>query len=504
MSIRSTAIRVFATLWLIFCVHWATDFVREHFLVLSIVERHSFALDGFEDMHPDIFVHTNGHSYHGANPGISMVAALPYFVFAPVVDWVVERELSRRPERGAADAEYADPRPARREFYAEARARGLDVRFGLIGMVTQVFANAPLSALGGTVFFLMLVGAGLGRSHALGGTLLYALGTPIFMRSAYLNQNLAVGIFGLIGFALLWNPGAWCGWSKRARTVLAGACGGMALLCDYSGGLLLGLLGLYALLVGRDGGSWASGVGNAVAYVVGAVPPVLLLWYYQWAAFGHPFYPPQHHMPPVEWSDLGYQGVSGPVPELFWMLLFDARFGLAVNAPVVVFAVAAPLLAGRGAFLAKREAWLALAVGFAFLVFFSSVQYTRLQYITGMRYLVPVLPFLTLAALPALLRIPRALTYGLVLISVLVNWGLAMGRTLTQDPTIFHSLARVYLGGLQLPALNTLSRMSAEYVPASNPAPSAVLAVTGVLLWAVWKVERPWAPLADDSRGQGE
>jgi hypothetical protein len=499
MSTRSTAIRVFVSLWIIFSVHWATDFVREHFLVLSIVERHTFALDGFEDLHPDIFVHIDGHSYHGANPGISMVGAIPYFVLSPIVDRIAERELASRPPGGGEEPEYNDPRRARREFYAEVRARGLDVRFGLIGLVTQVFANAPLSALGGSVFFLVLIGAGLSRRTALGGTLLYAVGTPVFMRSAYLNQNLAVGIFGFLAFALLWNPGTWCGWSRRVRYALAGACAGLALLSDYSGGLILALLGLYVLLRQLDEDRWPEAIRSSLWYVAGSVPPVLVLWYYQWSAFGFPFYPPQHYMPPVEWSDLGYQGVAGPSPDLAWMLLIDPRFGLLVNTPVIILALGAPFLAARGSFLPRRESLLMCAVGVLFLLFFSSVHYTRLQYITGIRYMVPVIPFLVLAAIPLLLRLPRALTYGIVVVSVIINWGLAMGRPLNDEGSIVESLARIYLGGFQLPALNTLSRMSASYVPgASSFSAGVVLVVTGIVLYAVWTVKRPWRGLVND------
>jgi hypothetical protein len=496
MSSRDTALRVFVSLWIIFCAHWATDFVREHFLVLSIVERHTFALDGFEDLHPDIFVHDDGHSYHGANPGISMLGAIPYFVLAPVVDRVVERELAGRGEQSGQTAEYDDPRAARRAFYEEVRARGLDVRFGLIGLVTQVFAMAPLSALGGAVLFLLLTGAGLSRRLALGTTLLYAMGTPVLMRSAYLNQNMAVGVVGLIGFALLWNPGPWCSWSRRVRFALAGLCGGFALLCDYSGGLVLALLGVYGLLRLHDDERWPNAVRQSLWYLAGAMPMILLLWYYQWAAFGFPFYPPQHYMPAVEWSDLGYQGVAGPQLDLALMLLFDVRFGLVVNAPIVVLALAAPFLAGPRSLLPRREALLMLAVGVAFLGLFSSVHYTRLQYITGIRYLVPVIPFLLLAAIPALLRLPRLVSYGLVLISVVINWALGMGRFQEQEGSIVETLLRVYLGGFQLPALGTLSRMSAQYLPGTTSvSASAVLVIIAVVLVAVWTVRNPWSPL---------
>ena len=98
---RHTTLRLFLSLWLVFCLHWATDFVREHFLVVSIVDDHTFALDDFAGLHPDIFIHTDGHAYHGANPGISMLGAVPYFVLSPLVDRVVARELAARPAEGA-------------------------------------------------------------------------------------------------------------------------------------------------------------------------------------------------------------------------------------------------------------------------------------------------------------------------------------------------------------------------------------------------------------------
>jgi hypothetical protein len=204
-------------------------------------------------------------------------------------------------------------------------------------------------------------------------------------------------------------------------------------------------------------------------------------------------------MPPVEWSDLGYQGVAGPSPDLAWMLLIDPRFGLLVNTPVIILALGAPFLAARGSFLPRRESLLMCAVGVLFLLFFSSVHYTRLQYITGIRYMVPVIPFLVLAAIPLLLRLPRALTYGIVVVSVIINWGLAMGRPLNDEGSIVESLARIYLGGFQLPALNTLSRMSASYVPgASSFSAGVVLVVTGIVLYAVWTVKRPWRGLVND------
>ncbi|HSB53785.1 MAG TPA: hypothetical protein VLD58_05490, partial [Gemmatimonadales bacterium] len=90
-------LRLFLTCWIVFVLHYATDFVREHYLVVSIVEDHSYALDKYYGLHVDIFKNppeakVQG-AHHGANPGMSMVAAIPYALFRPAVDFIVSREL---------------------------------------------------------------------------------------------------------------------------------------------------------------------------------------------------------------------------------------------------------------------------------------------------------------------------------------------------------------------------------------------------------------------------
>ncbi len=95
-------IRLFLTCWILFCLHFATDFVREHYLVASIAEDATFDLGKYYGLHEDIFKNPpnapHGGVHHGANPGISMLAAIPYAAFRPLVDRVVARVLAGRVE----------------------------------------------------------------------------------------------------------------------------------------------------------------------------------------------------------------------------------------------------------------------------------------------------------------------------------------------------------------------------------------------------------------------
>src|SRR5215831_9133836 len=88
---RTIAARLFLTCWIVFAVHVATNTVREIYLALAIGDHFSFRVDEYANMHPDLF-EKKGFGWHiGANPGASMLGAVPYFLSRPVVDRVVEK-----------------------------------------------------------------------------------------------------------------------------------------------------------------------------------------------------------------------------------------------------------------------------------------------------------------------------------------------------------------------------------------------------------------------------
>jgi hypothetical protein len=499
-SRNGTKFRLFLTCWLVFVLHFATDFAREHYLVLSIVDDLSFRLDKYVGLHNDIFVTPNNGAHHGANPGASLIAALPYAVLKPVIDRLVNYSQVRRAAAEKVTAVYKDDRPARVEFYKKVRARGLDIKFGLVGFVTMAFCMAPLSAVSAVVMFDALNYVGLTRNISLGMSFLYAFGTPVFFRTGYLNQNLMVGIFAFIAFVLLWQLGDASARKIRQRFAIAGCLGGLALLCDYSGGIPLMALYCYGLARRTDEASFWDSAKDSLFYVAGAVGPVVMLWFYQWRSFGHPFYPPQNYMPPQIYSDKGYQGVSWPSGELLWMLLFNFQFGLFVAAPILSLAFVAPILSCfKKNVIPTRETVFTLVFFGVFTLFFSTVQYTRLQWITGIRYIVPVIPFLFLLVVAVLIRLPRAVTYCVAVLALSESWAMSMVRRVdVPSEGILSSLVSVFFNGLQLPWLTTLAKMATQYVPGLNGqsvSPLPVLFLAAIVIWGIWCIRCPWKNL---------
>src|SRR3989304_2840524 len=251
-SLKGIKIRLFFTCWLIFLPHFATDFAREHYLVLAIVDDFSFRLDKYAGLHNDIFMTPVHGAHHGANPGASMIAAVPYLIFKPIIDRVVDHTKEKRQSLNSDGAVYNDERPARVKFYKQVNEKGLDIKFGLVSFVTMAFCMAPLSALSAVTMFSTLQYLGLSGRLALGMSFLYAFGTPVFFRTAYLNQNLMIGIFGFAAFFLLWQPDERSRLKVWQRFGIAGFLGGLSLLCDYSGMIVLFMLGGYGLLRRMD------------------------------------------------------------------------------------------------------------------------------------------------------------------------------------------------------------------------------------------------------------
>jgi hypothetical protein len=477
----AVAIRLFLTCWLIYGLHLATNTVREIYLALSIADHFSFQVTDYANMHPDLF-DKPGHGWHiGANPGASMIAAIPYALCRPIVDRIVDRVNRQRAASGAQPPEFNSPWPMAREFFKESWRRGYDIKFALASVITQGLCMAPISALGVVAMFYLLLRLTASTRLALWLALLYAFGTPAFFRTGYLNHNLMIGHFTLMGFLLLWSTQDGSKRTARTRYFLAGLSGGGALLLDYSG--VVFLLGLFVYGLFRALPAMERAVKLGAWYVAGTLGPVGLLWFYQWQSFGHPFYPGQHWMPPVEWIDAGYQGFTFPQLEILGLLAFDYRYGLFVTCPLFLLAFLAP----RFRTLKRAELLLVLGLPLALYLFCGGISYTRLQFNTGIRYMAPSFPFLFIAAAITLMHVPRRLLYFISVFAVAQAWAMAMYRDVERGGGVLDPLLQVFIGGFKLPVLTVLSRFGGSFeFLASGVSPLPLFALTAAIVYGIW------------------
>jgi len=489
-STQGIAVRLFFTCWAVYAAHVATNTVREIYLALAIADHFSFRVDEYANMHADLF-EKKGFGWHiGANPGASMLAAVPYFLSRPVVDRVVAKVNQTRTAGGQkTQPVYNSPWPMAREFYQEAWRRGYDIKFGLAAAIMQWFCMAPISAAGVVAMFYVLRMVFSSDRMGFWMALLYAFGTPVFFRTGFLNHNMILGHLTFMGFLVMWNPGETKRWPANLRYFLGGLAGGAALLLDYSGLVLLGGLFLYAVSKVWNAGTARRVMATACWYGFGAAGPILLLGLYQWRSFGNPFMPGQNWMPAVEWIEIGYQGFTSPQPELLRLLLFDYRYGLFVTCPLMLLALLAPWWnRGERRQIAAREFILLLLVPAGLWLFCGGISYVRLQYNNGLRYLAPLLPYMFVPAAIVLARLPRRLGYLVATAAVAQAWSMAMYRDVERGLGVLDPILHVFIGGFQLPALTVLSRMSGQYgdygVLGVSPLPTFI--VVAAVLMVIW------------------
>jgi len=486
----SMAWRLFLSAWIIFSLHFATDIVREHYPAIALGDHFTFRLDEYSGLHPDLF-EKPGYGWHiGNNPGVSMLAAIPYALARPLIDRINDRVVAGRMARGEAEPPAFDsPRTRSANFFAETYRRGIDVKLGLAAFVTHAFLMAPSSAVGVVLIFLGLRWATRSDRLALLLALLYGFGTPVFFRTGFLNHNLMLGHIAFAGFLALWNPGGRDRPSIGWRHFLAGLAGGTAILFDYSG--VVFLLGLFGYALGKRfaEASARDALRHGALYVLGTLGPVFLLWFYQWRSFGNPFLPGQNWMPPVEYIDRGYQGYSAPQLDLLLSLGFDQRFGLFTMAPALVFGFFAPLVARKAdSGLPRLEMWVCLLLFTALWVFFAGNNYSNLQWNTGVRYMAAGIPFLFVPAAIVLLRMPRPLFAAVALVSVVINWSAAMHREVWHPTGVFGPVISVLTGGFELPALTTLSRMQMfGSIVEHGVSPLPLMVLAAVIIAIIWQ-----------------
>jgi hypothetical protein len=491
-TLRGIYVRLFLTCWLIYFLHFSPFVSRELYLTVSLAERQTLHVDDYIGLHPDLFVMEGRGAFMGGNPGASILAAIPYAIALPVVN----KLAPIRAPKALADekAETKDPRFMRQMFYKKARAMGIEVRLGLAAMITAGLFMAPLAAASALLMFWIFLQLKFRISTALWLSLLYAFGTPIFFRSASLNLNLVVALLAFAAFVLLWWPSGARPELERWRILGAGFLAGYGVLTDYTGAVPAAALGIFALAQQMRTKSFFTALRESLWFVVGAAGPVLFLLWWQWYCYGNPWLPAQFHMPQKYYQNYpSERGFGWPLPEGLYGLLFDPLYGLLIFSPIFILALY------HFALWKKKQNRLPANVivfswcfSVAYWVFCSMIHYTlRHQWQEGVRYMVPVVPFLFLLAGDVLTRIPRAVAYFAGLVAVAEMWCLAMVRESPLD-----SVISVIFLGPSLPSVSTLARVAAQYYPDLQKGgnPLMLIILVGVVVILLWRVKSPFQP----------
>jgi hypothetical protein len=327
-------------------------------------------------------------------------------------------------------------------------------------------------------------------------TVTYGLGSLAFSYSLLFmsHQTTAVLLFG--GFYALWRV-ARGEWRERGYLV-AGACAGATLAAEYTGGLgVLGLV-LYAVLSlpGREApGRWRRLGRGAGLALVGALPFIAGLMLYHQAAFGHPLESGYKHLNDAAyqpWHLGGFLGIRYPDPRAFALSFFSPLRGLFTLSPFLLLALPGLGVLWREAREARElraQAWLTLALLAGYTYFTSSFSYDSWGWTTGPRHLTGLVPFLLLPV-ARLLERTRAVPWARGAAAALCAASIVFTGLATFVNYVPDDVSNVLLG-LALPLVR------AGYLPPNVlnlvgvPNPAAGLLLLAVLLAvALWVLAR--------------
>jgi uncharacterized membrane protein len=180
----------------------------------------------------------------------------------------------------------------------------------------------------------------------------------------------------------------------------------------------------------------------------------------------------------------GARGFTLPDLELLWMCLFDPSFGMYTWGPVLLLALI-PVAARRSGLVVPKpeRRWMA-ATYVALLLFASMNQYSRLQFNSGFRYLLPLVPFAILLTADHWSRFDRRVRWAIIGAAVLHSWVLTVYR----EP-VPRSWQLLLAEGPQLPWYRVLSLTGSPENPWLNTVwvPSLLLGLTLAVAITVWR-----------------
>ena len=392
-------------------------------LVLALVEEGTVTIDGRVANTGD-YAYYAGHYYSDKAPGMALLGVPVYAAF---------RALAPASVIGRAAASVGGNPALEATLRPDGTGLREDKALFFVGLVATTFATVAVpSAALGVLFFKAALRFGCTHGQALASTLLYALGTNAFPYSnAFVGHQLSAFLL-FTAFFLLHSLRR--GAPPRFRLVAVGFLLGYAAITEYPTAVVGALLGLYAMPILKRRAEVVARLA------VGALPPLVALAVYDYAAFGTPL--PVGYSYSSLWTEVhqtGLLSLTFPQPEPLWGLTFGVHRGLFFLSPFLLLALPGYLGLWRDAGR-RTEFWVLLLAPLSLLLIYGSSAMWQGGFAVGPRYLVPALPFLALPAAVGLARLSRRRLFQPVLLmacgwSIFAVWAESIGGQSFPDYT---------------------------------------------------------------------
>ena len=408
-------------------------------LTMAIVDQGTFRIDDYYENTGD-YALFEGHYYTEKSIGPSLVAIPFYAAFKGVAAtplWSRFVDLARSSEAFSATLQEGGTGLLADKIYFSAA----------LYVVTFFTVSIP-AALLNVLFYRFLRYFSPHQGWRLFLVLVFGLGTNWFTYSGLFYHHPQSTIALFISFMLLFKMRRGeVGW-KWLWAV--GLLWSYSLISEYSTVLIVAALFVYTLVFMPD-------KRRIALLVAGGAPLVLLFFAYNYACFETPL--PVGYLYDPNYTELHHTGlvtVTYPKPDILWEITFGQYRGLFFVSPFLLLAVP-----GFFYFWQEREHraefWVCLVSVVSFFLINSASVVWWGGYAVGPRYIIPMLPFLTLSIIFFLNRKgdaawAKGVAYLLTIFSVLIVWiETISGQSLpdfTPNPLFGYSLPRFIAGDI--------------------------------------------------------
>jgi hypothetical protein len=479
-------LKIFMTVWIVYAVFVmpAGGTLPNRYLdsIHSIVNEQRLEIDTYHENTDDKAFY-NGHYYNGALPGPALMGVPAYIVFKGLYSLVPQtvKELAG----GIQSFKQSDL--ADSSFYGQVD----DVEFFLSHMFLTLTVIASISALGAVFLFKSICRLGYRPNVAVVLALLYAFSTNLFFyATGYFHHNLSATL-GVAAFYLLIAARSESDeQSLRRAAIGAGILSGSAFLIEYATILTGVWLGVWLFLKISK-----RSIGY---YVLGFVPPLLILALYNWLAFDDPFTTSYRYLAVNNrFHTSGVFGLTYPRMESLVGLVVGDKSGLFVFAPLAAIGM---LGIAYQILKRKNEQTVALVCGAivaSYLAFYASYSVWDGGSVFGPRFLIPVLPFVFLGVAFATEFVPKWVIGAVGAIGILFNW---LGAQYGYTESLWNHFTTLFSQGPTLPVFGAIlshstSRASPLYIFADSFHGILTLGVSLLLvLFIVWWWRELWLP----------
>lgn len=386
--------RLFISVWFVYLVHFNVGGgSRFEYLTMSIVEHGAFDVDPYVDHFIDRFQYGD-HYYINTNPGLSFLAVPGWATFYLGYRQLPETSLARHP-----------------------RIHRVLARFVSFATTTALWGSLSVLLI---ALFVFARTRELWRSML--ASLLYAFGSIAFSYSAWPSQNVLIAFLCLVIFILIFEPSIFPIRKEGMRLIVIGFLCGLALFIDLS---IVPFLLVMAVPIAR-----LHPPKGLLQATLGALLPVLCLFTYLYVVFGNPFLPPQAYIPNPEFTgpEAGLFGLQIPSFTRLLAYLFGPYSGFLLYMPFSLLAFWYLI----GAFwkvirkkedeaqpLMGKEITTIVAIVAIYLLYVSAIVAFDNRF--GPRYLLPIIPLLSIVFATFLKPRHIAIASLLVGLSFLVN-----------------------------------------------------------------------------------